>query len=183
MSLSRRAALGLIGAAALARPALAAIPAGANLTAAPEGFAVPPLPLLRADGRPATLADFRGHATVAMLWQEHCPGCRIELPKLDALAREMAGDGVAVAPLCLDEDFPRALRALRERGHAALNALQDIGRLTGAHLARGVFGLNGLVTPMSFILDRSGAVRAGAYGFVDWGDPSVRGYLRDLARA
>jgi thiol-disulfide isomerase/thioredoxin len=72
-----------------------------TLLAAPA--TAPDIPLLHLDDRPAgSLADFKGEAVVLNFWASWCKPCQLELPELQKIARERAGQKVRFITVNLD---------------------------------------------------------------------------------
>lgn len=61
------------------------------------GFTLPDL-----DGQPRTLAELQGRATVLVTFSSWC-GCRYDLPGWQALADELADDGLSVVAVAFDQ--------------------------------------------------------------------------------
>lgn len=57
-----------------------------------RGEAAPTTPFLGPDGGPATLQSFRGKPLLVNLWATWCAPCIREMPTLDRLAADRAGD-------------------------------------------------------------------------------------------
>jgi peroxiredoxin len=55
------------------------------------------------DGAPHTLAELQGRVTVLVTFSSWC-GCRYDLPGWQALADELAGDGLSVVAVAFDQD-------------------------------------------------------------------------------
>lgn len=77
------------------------------------------------DGRPTSMAAFRGRPTLVNLWATWCAPCVVEMPSLDALARR-EGDALNVVALSQDLNG-RALvsRFFADRRLTALDAYLD----------------------------------------------------------
>ena len=71
----------------------------AHLDRSHKGEAMPATAFQTLDGRPATLAQFRGKPLLVNLWATWCAPCLKEMPTLDALAR---GGKVRVAAISQD---------------------------------------------------------------------------------
>lgn len=66
-----------------------------GLQPAPEpGSPAPDFTLQTLEGDTVTLSDLRGRPVVVNFWATWCPPCRAEIPALDAVYRERAGDVV-----------------------------------------------------------------------------------------
>ena len=66
------------------------------------------------DGKPAKLSDLRGRVVVLNFWATWCPPCVEEMPSLERLHQQMAGRGVVVLGVSVDEDAEAYEKFLRE---------------------------------------------------------------------
>ena len=147
--------------AAASQPrAAAAKPLGVRLDRSHAGTPAPATPFTTKDGKPATVADFRGRAVLVNLWATWCAPCIAELPDLDALA----GRPGAPAVLTISQDLggwravdrfwtPGRFRRLIPR----LDARGDYAQAVGAA------GL-----PVSILYDAAGRERWRVNGPVAW---------------
>jgi len=151
---ARRAAL----VAALAAAVLAAAgPARAGVSAAAFGAAPGTAEavlgrhsLRLLDGSNTTLAALRGRIVVVNFWASWCAPCRRELPRLDALHREMSPQGATVVAVSIDQDADNARRFARS------------GRLSMPVAHDGPSGLARMLdlrhVPATVVLDRDGRI-------------------------
>ena len=73
------------------------------------------------DGTPMTIADRAGRTLLVNLWATWCYPCREEMPSLDALQKEMGGDGFEVVAVNVDTgDDTKPKKFLSETGIEAL---------------------------------------------------------------
>jgi peroxiredoxin len=72
--------------------------ASSDLSAIPVkmDYPAPDLSLTDLDGRPVSLADYRGKVVLVNLWATWCPPCKEEMPALETFYRKHAGDGFAI---------------------------------------------------------------------------------------
>ncbi len=139
-----------------------------------DGAAVPDIRFTTADGTVHTLADYAGQGVVLNLWATWCVPCVAEMPALDALARLVARDGVAVLTLSSDRGgAPPVERFYREKGIQTLPVLLDqrgdAARTLGA---RGI--------PTTLLIDRSGKERGRLEGAADWASADSVSVIRKL---
>jgi thiol-disulfide isomerase/thioredoxin len=91
---------------AVAPPAAASqAVARAAPTAAPAlklAATVPDVRLLDRDGRSRSLHDWAGKSLIVNFWATWCAPCRREIPLLQRIARERAGDGFQVVGIAVD---------------------------------------------------------------------------------
>ncbi|HVV94110.1 MAG TPA: TlpA disulfide reductase family protein [Hyphomicrobiales bacterium] len=134
-----------------------------------------PLPALSfkdADGKPVTLADFRGRAVLFNMWATWCAPCRAEMPALDTLQAELGGknfDVVAVSVDATGPDKPRKFFHDLNLRHLALHTdgSGDVFR-TMQSIGRGV-GL-----PTSLLVDRGGCEIGYMPGPAQWASPDAK---------
>lgn len=69
---------------------------------APE--ALPAFTFQDGDGKPRTIADFKGKTVLLNLWATWCAPCRLEMPALDRLQAALGSDKFEVVALSLDKD-------------------------------------------------------------------------------
>ena len=104
------------------------------------------------DGREIDIAARLGaKATVVDFWATWCEPCKEQMPVLDGLARELAGRGLAVYGVSVDEDRAQLTSFLQERP-VAFPILWDKG---AARLSR----LDVSSMPVTLIVDRRGVIR------------------------
>lgn len=127
------------------------------------------------DGAEMTVADFKGKLVVMNFWATWCAPCREEMPSIDRLAGELAGDDIAVVAVSTDRgDVSRITDFFDE---IAIQNL-EIHRDKESALAReaGAFGL-----PMTIIIDRDGREIARLLGGAEWDSAEAKAIVRKLA--
>lgn len=156
--------------APLARGEVAAL----NVEKAPA-----PLPNLTfngPEGKPLTLADFRGRTVLLNLWATWCAPCRAEMPALDKLQGELGAKDFEVVAVNIDTrnlDKPR--RWLEEAGVTRLayyadpqakvfQDLREVGKAVGM--------------PTTFLLDPNGCELARLSGPAEWGSADAIAFVR-----
>jgi thiol-disulfide isomerase/thioredoxin len=137
-----------------------------------------PLPALSfhgADGKPMTLADFRGKTVLLNMWATWCAPCRAEMPALDTLQAELGGktfDIVAVSIDTTGPDKPRQFYKDLNLQHLALHtertgdlfrAMQSIGR--------------GVGLPTSLLIDKGGCEIGYMPGPAQWASPDAKALI------
>ncbi len=139
-----------------------------------EGVPPPPLHFVTADGTERTLAEFAGQGVVLNFWATWCVPCVAEMPALDAMARAVAEERIAVLPLSSDRGGAKAVeRFYAERGITTLPVLLD----PRGEAARAV-GAKGI--PTTVLIDRSGLERGRLEGAVEWASAGSLKALREL---
>ena len=127
------------------------------------------------DGRDLTPTALGGRLTLVHFWASWCGTCRVEFPAIDALQRDMRGEGVRVAAVSLDRlGWPAIDRTVDALEIREVTLLHDRNREAAQALA--VPGL-----PTTLVLDAQGREVGRIVGAGDWEDESLRAKLRALA--
>ncbi len=140
-----------------------------------DGAAVPEFRFTTADGTVRTLADYASQGVVLNLWATWCLPCVAEMPALDALARLVANDGIAVLTLSSDRGGAVPVeRFYREKAIQTLPILLDPkGDAARALGARGI--------PTTLLIDRAGKERGRLEGAADWASADSVELIRRMA--
>jgi thiol-disulfide isomerase/thioredoxin len=163
------------------RPMLFVAVLFAACATAPRGpvpIAPQPMPLvmdqLAGPGR-VDLTAFKGQVVLLDLWASWCPPCKEELPLLDAMARRLAGDGVVIVAVSVDEDKAAARAFAGRHGEWTL---------TLAHDPQGTIPerLQPPKMPSAYLIDRAGTLRYINAGYEPGDAPLIEARLRELAR-
>jgi thiol-disulfide isomerase/thioredoxin len=118
-------------------------------------------------GNEVRLADSNGQVRLVNFWATWCVPCRLEMPALDALARDRAGPDFAVIPIATGRNTVDAITAFTaERGIGDLATWLDPKGALAAEM--NVPGL-----PVTVILDREGNEVARLLGGADWNGPDA----------
>jgi thiol-disulfide isomerase/thioredoxin len=176
MVVNRREALagGTVAAAlALCKPRAAAA-AAIGLKLVDPAAKPPEVAFERPDGTKRRLSDYRGQGLVVNLWATWCVPCVAELPSLDALARAVAADRIAVLPISADRGGAPVVEAFY-KVHA-ISALPVLLDPDGALMQ--AFGVRGV--PTTYLIDRAGMERAYAEGGDDWGTPDAAAAVKKI---
>ncbi|MEM7059909.1 MAG: TlpA disulfide reductase family protein [Pseudomonadota bacterium] len=125
-------------------------------------------------GNGVNIADFEGKVVVLNFWATWCPPCRAEMPGIDRLSGEMAGDDLEVLALSTDRfDVERVVGFFDEIEVENLRVLQD--RKGAVARRAGVLGL-----PVTVILDREGREIARMQGEAEWDSDRAKAMLQEV---
>ena len=120
----------------------------------------PSLAFATPDGT-TTLADHRGRVVLLNVWATWCPPCVAEMPSLERLAAERAGEDFVVLPVSLDRTMADAQAWYAKNGITRLPLIHD-----GEYRLFARLDLAGV--PMSILYDRNGREVARLPGEADW---------------
>jgi thiol-disulfide isomerase/thioredoxin len=152
----------------LAVVVLVPLPGGLPLAAEPA--ALPDVTLRTIDGRASvTLDEFRGRTVLLTFWASWCGPCRVELPELQKLYAELAGDGFVLLTVNVDTIPQMATRFLEQIGVTV-----PVYRMDQRDLV--ALGINAL--PTNILLDHEGLAVQTYRGY----SPAVPEYIRRVVR-
>ena len=172
MTIAGKLAMGLV-AVLMSAPQLASAdegPQGLSVHEVP--VAVPDIRFEGSDGKPRTLADFRGKVVLLNVWATWCAPCRTEMPTLDRLQAKLGGPDFEVVALSMDRAGPGVVKKFfAEIGveHLALNIDAS---------AKAMFTLDARGLPMTLLIDRKGEEIGRLIGPAEWDAPDMVGFIR-----
>ena len=110
-------------------------------------------PVVDLDGKPISLADYRGKVVLLDFWAVWCGPCLGEIPRIKAVYEKYHDKGFEVISVSLDED-EAALRAYVKENEMPWRHIFD-GQKWSGHLVE-QYGVRGIPAP--FLIDREGKV-------------------------
>ncbi len=143
---------------AYAAPAGVRVAATIEQLANPESLAGQPAPdvtLTGLDGKAIRLADLRGKVVYLDIWATWCGPCRMEMPHLEALHKELGPDQV-VFIAASSEDQPVIESFLARNPYTMRIARIDAEDAQTKFRARSI--------PAGFVIDKDGVIRAHLVG-------------------
>lgn len=129
-------------------------------------------PFFDADGKPRTLADYRGRGVVLNFWATWCVPCVREMPQLDKLRKILEPAGIEVLAISVDRAGAPLVKKFYDVNRIRnLDIFIDKGRkmLSGSK----VFGL-----PTTMLIDKQGREIGRALGAAEWDSPSVVPFIK-----
>ena len=133
------------------------------LLSAAERSAAPDVAGTTLEGKPWSLADFRGKVVVVNVWASWCAPCRAEAADLETVFEEYSSKGVTFVGLNTRDSAANALAFTRKLGVGYPSVRDEDGRLQLAFRDT----LPPQAIPSTLIIDRQGRIAARALGPVD----------------
>lgn len=127
------------------------------------------------DGKPHTLADFKGQVVVMNLWATWCAPCKREMPTLAKLQALYATQPVKVLPISVDKDVDLNLIQAEMAANPPLQVYRDKNYKMSFDLEPRAAGY-----PTTVIYDKQGRERARLAGDADWSSKEARGLIEAL---
>ena len=137
-----------------------------------SGGATPALALRDPLGKPQDLAAYRGKVVLVNFWATWCEPCREEMPSMQALRERLAGKPFEVLAVNLMESEEK-ISAFRKSKRIDLPVLMD---RDGAAARSWKVGM----LPISYLVDRRGAVRYQLVGEANWTDGAITATIERL---
>jgi peroxiredoxin len=130
------------------------------------GYMAPGFTLRDLRGKRESLADYRGRVVILNMWATWCAPCRVEMPSMETLYRRYRSQGLAVLAVSLDKAAPEGVKNFVEEHQLSFPVLLDpdgeAERLYSSY-----------TIPMTYVIDKSGAIVAKVDGAKNWGSPET----------
>jgi cytochrome c biogenesis protein CcmG/thiol:disulfide interchange protein DsbE len=122
-------------------------------------------------GQRVTLADYRGQVVLLNVWATWCEPCKIEMPSMQQLEREIGPRGLRIVAVSVDEGGADVVRQFARDFGLTFQILHDPAR----QIER-IYQTTGV--PESFVINRQGKIVKKVIGAADW-DATIN---KDLMR-
>jgi cytochrome c biogenesis protein CcmG/thiol:disulfide interchange protein DsbE len=122
-------------------------------------------------GHPVTLANFKGQVVLLNVWATWCEPCKVEMPSMEQLERDLGPSGLKIVAVSIDEGGPDVVRQFARDFGLTFQILHDPSR----RIER-IYQTTGV--PESFVINRRGAIVKKVIGATDW-DATIN---KDLMR-
>lgn len=133
-----------------------------------NGTGAPAFTATDKDGKPISLADFKGKVVVVDFWASWCAPCRASMPHNQAVAKKLQAEGLPVVLLAVDNfEKQRAFSAWVAKNGPDMSALTFAFAPTTTDVASKLYKVTGI--PTQYVIDKSGVIRA---SFVGYGGPN-----------
>ena len=112
-------------------------------------------------GQHTTLADFKGQVVLLNVWATWCEPCKIEMPSMEQLERELGPRGLKIVAVSIDEGGADVVRQFARDYGLTFRILHDPTR----QIER-IYQTTGV--PESFVINRRGKIEKKVIGAADW---------------
>jgi len=127
------------------------------------------------EGGKLRLADLKGKVVFLNLWATWCAPCMEEMPAMERLWQRYKDQGLVVIALSMDSAGAKVVKPFMEQAkytyRVGLDPKMEIAQLYGARSV-----------PSTFIIDRSGVLRAIALGPREWDSRASFAYFDALLK-
>jgi thiol-disulfide isomerase/thioredoxin len=142
----------------------------AKLETHAEPRPVPQTPFFDREGKPVTLADYRGRVAVVNIWATWCAPCVTEMPTLAALQQAYPQDRLVVVPVSVDREEAVA------DAKSFIDVHEPLPLLTNPDFSL-PFAMKIKGLPATVVLDAQGREIARLSGESDWSSPEAKAFF------
>lgn len=141
---------------------------------APE--ALPEVAFTDADGKPRTLADWKGRVVLLNIWATWCAPCRKEMPQLENLQKELGSEKFEVVALSVDRTgIAGAKKFLDQIKVERLGVYADATARAGS-------ALRAIGMPTTLLIDREGREIGRLIGPAEWDSADAKRLIEAALR-
>ena len=124
-----------------------------------------------ANNRRVNLTDYKGQVVLLNIWATWCEPCKVEMPSMEQLEKELGPSGLKIVAVSVDEGSADAVRQFARDYGLTFEILHDpSGRIQRTYQTTGI--------PESFVINREGRIVKKVIGASNW-DATVN---KDLMR-
>ncbi len=117
--------------------------------------------------------DYEGKVTLVNIWATWCIPCRVEMPAMEELYRQLGPAGFRIAAVSIDDGNPADVLAFTRELNLSFDILHDQARtIEQLYQTTGV--------PESFLLDKDGIIVKKVIGEHPWSSPANKRVIAEL---
>lgn len=125
------------------------------------GSKAPDFTLKDLDGNEVSLSEYRGNVILLNFWATYCGPCRVEMPSMEALNREMEGYGFVILAVSIDPYKSIKVKDFIEKKGYTFKVLHSPKKeILNLYYFTGI--------PTTYIIDREGVIVEKAIGAENW---------------
>lgn len=148
----------------------------ASISGAPRAeSAAPDFTLFNMQGKPVSLADYRGKVVMLNFWASWCPPCRAEMPSMERLYGRMKGRDFELLAINVEDNGQSAVAAFSKKIPISFPVLLD-----NAQYVSRLYRVGGI--PHTFIINKDGEIVRQVTGARDWNSPAIMEFLTSLTK-
>ncbi len=134
----------------------------------------PDFGLATPEGGTIRLAQLRGQVVFLNFWATWCAPCRVEMPSMEQLYRELKREGLAVLAIDIQESPKQVARFMKEFRLSFPALLDTDGKVASRYRVQGI--------PTTVLIDRSGRLAGTVVGPREWSSPQGKALIRTLLK-
>jgi len=126
-----------------------------------------------ATGDSVPLSRYEGNVVLLNIWATWCEPCRVEMPSMQQLYRDLGPAGLKIVAVSIDQADPQLVKDFQRQYGLTFDILQDRSRAIER-----VFQTTGV--PESFVLNKEGRIVKKVIGAHDWASVANQELVRRL---
>lgn len=119
-----------------------------------EGSFAPDFTVETMDGKLISLSEFKGKALVLHFWATWCPPCKVELPEMENLHKEIQAKGenskLNFLAICISDSKKNCIEFMEKNKYTFLTAIDEKG------ISATLYGIQGV--PCSILISPEGKI-------------------------
>jgi peroxiredoxin len=123
-------------------------------------------------GASVNLRSLKGKVVFLNFWATWCPSCKLEMPAMEELHRELGGRGLVILAVNFQEAPEEIREFLRRHGLTFATPLDQKSEVFQLYQAWSL--------PTTYIIDKNGEIVGRIVGYRDWNSDSARALFRHL---
>ena len=124
-------------------------------------------------GRKLSSGDFKNKVVFVNFWASWCPPCKEEMPSIESLYKDMAGnDKFQMITILYRDPYQDGTGYMKQNGYT-FPVYSDNNGVTA-----GNFGVTGV--PETYIIDKKGILRKRVIGPAAWNSPESKNFINSL---
>jgi cytochrome c biogenesis protein CcmG/thiol:disulfide interchange protein DsbE len=126
-------------------------------------------------GQKVSLTAYKGQVVLLNVWATWCEPCKVEMPSIEQLQRDLGPDGLKIVAVSVDVGGPDGVREFVRDMGLTFRVLQDpSGEIERIYQTTGV--------PESFVINRAGRIEKKVASATDWNSTVNEDLIRRLLR-
>lgn len=123
-------------------------------------------------GNLVSLKDLRGKVVFLNFWATWCPPCRLEMPTMEKLHKELGGRGLVILTINFQEGPEEIKEFFREHGLTFTTLLDRKSKVFGLYQAWSL--------PTTYLINKRGEIVGRVIGYRDWHSEQARSLFHQL---
>lgn len=123
-------------------------------------------------GNSARLRDLKGKVVFLNFWATWCPPCRLEMPTMEDLHRELADQGLVILAVNFRESPDEVRSFLKQHGLTFTTLLDEEEKAFGLYRAWSL--------PTTYLINKNSDIVGKVIGYRDWHSEEAKAFFRQL---
>jgi cytochrome c biogenesis protein CcmG, thiol:disulfide interchange protein DsbE len=138
------------------------------------GLQAPDLDIVdEVSGRKLASGDLKNKIVFVNFWASWCPPCKEEMPSIEALFKELAGNNkFQMVTILYKDSYQDGTLYMKQNGYT-FPVYSDNNSVTAVN-----FGVTGV--PETYVIDKKGILQKRVIGPAEWNSPEAKNFINSL---